>query len=88
VSPAWWKTFLRNSGGTGFWHETYRAAGGIEAIYDDMRSPIGMLKLAPAVDARAGMFSARKHLGAVGASDAIAGEEPAAVIPETDLSAR
>ena len=83
----WWKTFLRNSGGTGFWHETYRAAGGIEAIYDDIRTPIGMLKFAPAVDARGGMFSARKRLVAAGARDAIAGEEPAAVIPENDLSA-
>jgi len=26
----WWKNFLRNSGGTGFWHETYFKRGGIE----------------------------------------------------------
>jgi hypothetical protein len=32
----WWKDFLRESGGTGFWHETYSIRGGIEAIYDDM----------------------------------------------------
>jgi len=37
---------------------------------------------------RGGMFSARKRLVAAGARDAIAGEEPAAVIPETDLSAQ
>ena len=24
----WWKAFLRNSGGTGFWHETYFMRGG------------------------------------------------------------
>ena len=24
----WWKNFLRNSGGTGFWHETYFLRGG------------------------------------------------------------
>ncbi len=32
----WWKTFLKDSGGTGFWHETYCMRGGIEAIYDDV----------------------------------------------------
>ncbi|MFY9748382.1 MAG: DUF4188 domain-containing protein, partial [Acidobacteriaceae bacterium] len=32
----WWKNFLRNSGGTGFWHETYTLRGGMEAIYDDI----------------------------------------------------
>src|SRR5579872_6025134 len=39
----WWKRFLKDSGGTGFWHETYRMRGGIEAIYDDVPQPIGML---------------------------------------------
>lgn len=81
---AWWKAFLKNSGGTGFWHETYRAAGGIEAIYDDMSAPIGMLKFAPPVDAHGSMFSARRRLEAQGAT--VAGEEPAEVISETDLS--
>ncbi len=27
----WWQAFLRDSGGTGFWHETYSMRGGIEA---------------------------------------------------------
>jgi hypothetical protein len=81
----WWKTFLRDSGGTGFWHETYRARGGIEAIYDDIKDPIGMLAFAPAVDARGGMFSARKRLLARGAHDASTGEEPAPVIAEAEL---
>ena len=53
-----------------------------------MRAPAGMLKFAPAVDARGGMFSARKRPVAAGARDTITGEEPAAVIPEADLSAR
>jgi hypothetical protein len=80
-----WKAFLRNFSGTGLWHETYRVAGGIEAIYDDMRAPIGMMKFAPNVDARGDMFSARRCLAAVGAREEIAGEEPAAAIPESDL---
>ena len=29
----WWQAFLKNSGGTGFWHETYFMRGGMEAIY-------------------------------------------------------
>jgi Domain of unknown function (DUF4188) len=30
----WWLDFLRDSGGTGFWHETYSVKGGMEAVYD------------------------------------------------------
>jgi len=37
----WWKNFLKDSGGTGFWHETYLMTGGMEAIYDDVKQPIG-----------------------------------------------
>src|SRR5690242_14138371 len=37
----WWKNFLRDSGGTGFWHESYFRQGGMEAIYDDVPAPIG-----------------------------------------------
>src|SRR6476620_5101576 len=28
----WWQQFLRNSGGTGFWHEAYFMGGGMEAV--------------------------------------------------------
>jgi fumigallin biosynthesis monooxygenase-like protein len=55
----WWQNFLKDSGGTGFWHETYFMRGGIEAIYDDMPAPIGMMKFAPLMPARGPMFSAR-----------------------------
>ena len=48
--------FLRDSGGTGFWHETYALRGGIEAIYDDMPQPIGMMKFAPLQPARGSSF--------------------------------
>lgn len=54
----WWKSFLKNSGGTGFWHETYLMAGGMEAIYDDVPQPIGFIRFAPVVPARGPMFSA------------------------------
>jgi hypothetical protein len=56
---AWWKQFLHDSGGTGFWHEAYFMQGGMEAVYDDMTRDTGFLRFAPAAEARAGMFSAR-----------------------------
>ncbi len=43
----WWKTFLRDSGGTGFWHETYFMRGGVEAVFDDIPTPIGLMRFAP-----------------------------------------
>ncbi len=58
----WWKNFLRRSGGTGFWHETYSMQGGIEAIYDDVVAPLGLLKFAPVRPARGSFFSARQRL--------------------------
>lgn len=62
----WWRNFLRDSGGTGFWHETYSIRGGIEAIYDDIRTPLGLLKFAPSVPARGAMFAARRRLSRSG----------------------
>ena len=59
----WWKEFLRDSAGTGFWHETYFRRGGIEAIYDDVDKPIGLMAFAPLERARGRMFSARNRLG-------------------------
>lgn len=54
----WWKNFLRDSGGTGFWHETYLMRGGMEAIYDDVAPPLGFSAFAPVVPARGAMFGA------------------------------
>jgi len=54
----WWKSFLKDSGGTGFWHETYLMTGGMEAIYDDVPQPIGFMRFAPVVQARGPMFGA------------------------------
>jgi hypothetical protein len=54
----WWKNFLRDSGGTGFWHETYFMQGGMEAIYDDVAKPVGFMRFAPVVPARGPMFGA------------------------------
>jgi len=59
----WWTKFLKDSGGTGFWHETYLMRGGIEAIYDDVPVPVGMMKFAPVRDARGPMFSSAARAG-------------------------
>jgi hypothetical protein len=74
----WWKDFLRDSAGTGFWHETYSARGGIEAIYDDLEQPIGMMKFAPLQPAKGPLFGARARLRREG-------ESPAPVLAEEEL---
>lgn len=58
----WWQEFLRDSGGTGFWHEAYFIRGGMEAVYIDLNMPVGFLAFAPVVPARGAMFSARRRL--------------------------
>lgn len=75
----WWKDFLRDSAGTGFWHETYFMRGGMEAIYDGMARPIGLMRFAPTEKAHGRMFSARGRLG-LGEP----GVQP--VVPEEDLA--
>jgi hypothetical protein len=74
----WWQTFLRDRGGTGFWHETYPRRGEVESIYIDM-PPVGMAKFAPETQARGSMFSARRRLGLR------TGDEPPSGIPEEEL---
>jgi hypothetical protein len=59
----WWKNFLRGSGGTGFWHETYLMQGGMEAIYDDVPKPVGFMRFAPVTPARGAMFGAARRAG-------------------------
>jgi hypothetical protein len=75
----WWGGFLRDSGGTGFWHEAYFKRGGMEAIYDDIFSPVGFMAFANVVPAQGAMFSARRRAGVAGESAV-----PPAV-PETEL---
>jgi hypothetical protein len=66
---AWWSDFLRNSGGTGFWHETYFMRGGMEAVYDDMVRDTGFLCFAPVRPAHGAMFSARGRAAVAGTAD-------------------
>ena len=63
---AWWKNFLRDSGGTGFWHETYFIRGGVEAIFDDIAKPVGLLAFAPTLAAKGPLFSSRQRANVAG----------------------
>jgi Domain of unknown function (DUF4188) len=73
----WWQSFLKDSGGTGFWHETYFRRGGIEAVYDDVPENIGLMAFAPVVPARGPMF------GAAARAEKEFGERP--VLSEEEL---
>lgn len=57
----WWRDLLADMGGTGFWHETYFARGGMESVFLDM-PPTGFSAFAPVTDARQSLFSARRRL--------------------------
>ena len=58
----WWKRFLRNTGGTGFWHELYAIRGGFESMYVDVQQPTGFLRFATPLPAKGDLFSARDRL--------------------------
>src|SRR3954470_2185113 len=58
----WWRNYVKDTGGTGFWHETYFMRGGMEAIYANMEKPLGMTAFAPVEPARGSVLSARKRL--------------------------
>lgn len=76
----WWRNFLRDTGGTGFWHEAYFMRGGMEAIYDGLPKPIGFMGFAPVKPARGPMFSSRTRAG----RDAAAAPN-APIVSESDL---
>jgi hypothetical protein len=81
----WWQAFLRDSKGTGFWHETYFMGGGVEAVFDGIPKPIGLLRFAPKLAAKGGMFTARQRAAAAKAKGL--GDQPSAppVITEGEL---
>lgn len=65
----WWQQFMKDSRGTGFWHETYCMRGGMEAIYDDLGDAgIGFGAFAPRLPAQGRRFGSRQRLGREGAA--------------------
>jgi hypothetical protein len=57
----WWRGFLRDSKGTGFWHEAYFMRGGMEAVYVDVPEIFGLRKFTPNIPAKGPMFSSRQR---------------------------
>lgn len=57
----WWTRFMKDSGGTGLWHETYHMRGGMEAIYGDMTAPAGFSAFLPMLPARGSLVSRHEH---------------------------
>jgi hypothetical protein len=87
----WWIDFRRDNGGTGFWHELYTRSGGMEAFYDSVTAPVGLMRFAPLQPARGSMFSARHRLRRDG-DETVPTPVPEAAIygpaPDTDPARR
>ncbi len=60
----WWREFLADNHGCGFWHEAYSARGGVEAIYVGMDAPVGLGTFAPARRPEGPFLSSRDRLAA------------------------
>lgn len=58
---AWWKTFMKDTRGTRFWHEVYCLKGGMEGVYLNIEN-LGFLGFAPSVEQKGRMFSARDRV--------------------------
>lgn len=73
----WWKNFLKDTGGTGFWHEAYTMRGGMEAVYINMAGmKVGFSAFAGVMPARGAMFGARSRLdGGATAAPAVTEDE-------------
>lgn len=57
----WWRSFLKDQRGTGFWHEAYFMRGGMEAVYVEVPEVFGFRTFATEIPARGAMFSARQR---------------------------
>jgi hypothetical protein len=60
----WWMTYLRDRGGTSFWHETYFRRGGFESAYVDVSDPVGFLRIGPTRRSEGPLLSARRRIEA------------------------
>ena len=77
----WWRSFVRDSGGTGFWHETYLRAGRDGGGVRRRAKPLGMARFAPMRPATGSMFSARERARLPEGAGA-----PAPAVSEEELS--
>ena len=77
----WWRDFLKDTRGVGIWHETYHMRGGMEAIYNDVATPVGFAAFLPMQEARGSLTT--RH-GAYRSSDLRS--LPSDNVPEAGLS--
>ncbi len=80
----WWRDVLRDSAGTGVWHETYRRSGGMEAIYVAMPASTGFGLFAPPLAPDGAFHTARQRLPAAAASDPPVSDPPVSDPPVSD----
>ena len=66
----WWRDFLKDTGGSGFWHETYCMKGGMEAIYISMPAPVGFGLFAAERRPQGPFMTARQRLAPGAAAEA------------------
>lgn len=58
----WWRDFLRDPHGCGFWHEAYSTRGGMEAIYVAMPEQPGLGRFAPVIPATGRMMTSHERM--------------------------
>lgn len=60
----WWRDFLADTAGSGFWHEACFAAGGMESVYINMPRRTGFAAFAPIAAPVGPLMTARDRLTA------------------------
>lgn len=60
----WWSAFAKDRHGSGFWHETYSARGGMESVYVDMPERPGFGQFATIREPVGPLASARQRIAA------------------------
>ena len=84
----WWCAYLRDRGGTSFWHETYFRRGGIESMYVDTGEPSAS-RASPVLQARGpDVLCPRPGRGGSGGSDLTVEGMPQGTIVPRDRAPR
>jgi hypothetical protein len=60
----WWRVFLSDTHGSGFWHEACFASGGMEAVYVNVPERTGFAAFAPVVAPVGPLMTAHGRLSA------------------------
>ena len=60
--------------------------GGVEAVFDNIAKPIGLMQFAPRCAAKRGMFTARQRAQAINAPGFAERPGPAPVVSEGEVS--